>query len=98
MPFDLFNWDAGNVGHIAEHEVEPVETEELLLGDPLDIGFDVVDGEERWSFLGETSQGRILRVVITLRGELIRVVTAFEPDKRGKMFYLEWKASQTWPT
>jgi uncharacterized DUF497 family protein len=78
MPFDLFNWDAGNVGHIAEHEVEPVETEELLLG--------------------ETSQGRILRVVITLRGELIRVVTAFEPDKRGKMFYLEWKASQTWPT
>ena len=88
----LFDWDDANIGHIAEHEVEPEEAEEVVLGDSLDVGFDVVNGEERWSYLGETSGSRILRVVITMRGERIRVLTAFEPLKYQKNFYLEWKA------
>jgi uncharacterized DUF497 family protein len=62
------------------------------LNDPLDAGFDVVEGEERWSYVGKTSEGRILRVVITFRGERARVVTAFEPVKRWKVFYLEQEA------
>ena len=87
-----FDWDDVNVGHIAEHQVLPEEAEEVILGDPLDAGFDVVDGEERWSFLGETAEGRILRVVMTLRGERMRVITAFEPEKHWKTLYLEQKA------
>jgi uncharacterized DUF497 family protein len=58
----------------------------------LDVGFDVVNGEERWSYLGETEDGRILRVVITIRRELTRVLTAFEPSRFHKNLYLERKA------
>ncbi|HXR39972.1 MAG TPA: BrnT family toxin [Terracidiphilus sp.] len=87
-----FDWDESNVGHITEHDVTPDEAEETVLGDPLDVGFDVVNGEERWSYLGETNEGRILCVVITTRGERIRVLTAFEPSRYQKNFYLEWKA------
>jgi predicted DNA binding CopG/RHH family protein len=55
--------------------VTPEDAEEVILGDPLDIGFEVVNGEERWSYIGETSAERILRVVITLRGKRMRVPT-----------------------
>jgi uncharacterized protein len=90
----LFDWDNANVRHIAEHDVTPEEAEEAILGDPLDIGFDSVDAEERWSYLGETNSGRILRLAITLRGERVRVITAFEPQKHQKLFYLKMKAEQ----
>jgi uncharacterized protein len=88
----LFDWGDENIEHIAKHNVAPEEAEEVILGDPLDIGFDLVDGEERWSYLGETNDGRILWVTITLRGKRMRVVTAFEPEKHWKVFYLDEKA------
>ena len=84
-----FDWDSANIGHIAAHDVVPEEAEEVILGDPLDIGFEVVEGEERSSHVGQTNLGRILWIVITFRGERMRVVTAFEPDKQWKIFYLE---------
>jgi uncharacterized protein len=92
MDKSLFDWDDANISHIAEHDVTPEEAEEVIVGDPLDIGFDVVDGEERWSYLGETNDGRILWTTITLRGQRMRVVTAFEPERHWKVFYLEEKA------
>lgn len=92
MDTTLFDWNTANIAHIAEHEVLPEETEGVILGDPLDVGFDVVNGEERWSYLGETNEGRILRVVITMRGERIRVLTAFEASRYQQNFYLERKA------
>jgi uncharacterized DUF497 family protein len=88
----LFDWDDANILHMAEHKVTPEEAEEVLLGDSLDVGFDVVNGEERSSHVGETNEGRVLWVVITFRGERMRVVTAFEPDKQWKIFYFEQKA------
>ena len=91
----LFEWDRVNIDHIAEHDVTPDEAEEVILGDPLETGIDSEEGdEERWSYLGETNRGRILRVLITMRGERRRVVTAFEPEKRYKLLYLEMKAGR----
>lgn len=87
-----FDWDDANIAHLAEHCVAPEEAEEVVFGDPLDAGFEVIDGEDRWSYIGETDEERILRIVITLRGECIRVVTAFEPERYWKVFYLEQKA------
>ena len=52
-----FDWDEENIEHIAKHNVVPEEAEQVILGDPLDIGFDVVDAEERWPYLGETHEG-----------------------------------------
>jgi uncharacterized DUF497 family protein len=91
MDNSLFDWDNENIGHIAKHNVVPEEAEEVILGDPLDVGFDIVDGEERWSYVGETNDGEIIWVTITLRGKRMRVVTAFEPEKYWKVFYLEEK-------
>ena len=91
MNESLFDWDKANIGHIAEHDVVPEEAEEVMLNGPLDVGYDVVNGEERWSYLGETDEGRILRVIITLRGRLIRVLTAFEPSRFQKNLFLERK-------
>jgi hypothetical protein len=54
----LFEWDDANILHLAEHDVMPEEAEEVILGGPLDIGYEVVDGEERSSHVGETNEGR----------------------------------------
>ena len=81
-----FDWDHANVGHIADHDVTPEEAEEAILGDPLDIEFNVVEGEDRWTYIGETNEGRILWLAITLRGERVQVVTAFEPEKHWRVF------------
>jgi hypothetical protein len=78
-----FEWDDANIAHVAEHDVTREEAEQVLLNDPLELDFDAGSGgEERWVYLGETDAGRILQVVITVRGERIRVVTAFEPVRR----------------
>ena len=43
-----FDWDSANIGHIARQDVTPEEAEQVILGDPLDFGFDPdVNGEER---------------------------------------------------
>jgi uncharacterized DUF497 family protein len=92
MDDELFDWDDANILHLAEHGVAPEEAEEVLLSDSFDAGFDVVDGEKRWSYIGETGSERILRVVVTLRGEQTRVVTAFEAERHWKLLYLKQKA------
>jgi uncharacterized DUF497 family protein len=92
FPKPIFEWDAHNISHIARHDVKPEEAERVILNDPLDFGFDPdANGEERWTYLRETDQARILMVVITLRGAKIRVVTSFEAEKRDKLAYLKMK-------
>jgi hypothetical protein len=91
-----FDWDFANVSHIAKHDVVPDDAEQAVLNDPIDVHFDPdVEGEERWTYLGETNSGRVLNVVITVRNEKIRVVTAYEAEKSDKLFYLQTKAEQT---
>ncbi len=94
MDDELFDWDDANILHIAEHDVMPEEAEEVILGEPVELGFEVVDCEDRWPYISETSQGRVLRVVMTLRGERVRVVTAFEPPNASKAIYLRRKAGE----
>jgi uncharacterized DUF497 family protein len=95
MAAALFDWDNANTYHIAEHDVTPVEAEQAVLGDPLDTGFYAdAEAKERWAFLGQTKLGRILLVVLTLRGKKIRVVSAFEPPKQDKLLYLESPAGR----
>jgi uncharacterized DUF497 family protein len=89
---ELFDWDDANILHFAEHNVSPEEAEEVLLGDPLEMGFDWSElGESRWSYIGETLRGRVLQVVITMRGGRIRAVTAYRPTTRDEISYLEYR-------
>jgi len=82
-----FDWDEANIGHLARHNVRPEEAEQVILRDPVDLGIQIVEGEERYLNLGPTQRGRILLVVTTWRGERVRVVTGFEPIKRLVQFY-----------
>ncbi len=93
MPPISFDWNDENIRHVAKHDVTPEEAEQVLLGDPLEINFDADrNGEERWTYLGETARGRILMVIMTLRDKKMRVVTAFDAGSRDKRIYLETKA------
>ncbi len=67
---ETFDWDDANIAHIAVHDVSPSEAEDVVLGDPVDLQMQVVDGEERFPQIGATRTGRILIVITTWRGEL----------------------------
>ncbi len=84
-----FDWDEANIGHIARHSLLPEEAEQVILNDPVDVGMEIIDGEERLLNLGPTNAGRILLVETTWREDRIRVVTAFEPIKRLIQFYYQ---------
>ena len=84
-----FDWDEANVGHVARHQVQREEAEQVILNDPLDLGAEIVEGEERYLNLGSTSRGRILLVVTTWREDRVRIVTAFDPIKRLVEFYFQ---------
>jgi uncharacterized DUF497 family protein len=84
-----FDWGEGNMGHVAGHGVRPEEAEQVILHDPVDLGMEIVEGEERYLNLGATDKARVLLVVTTWREDRIRVVTAFEPIKRLIQFYYQ---------
>lgn len=71
-----FEWDEANIEHIGRHDVRPEEVEQFFFNDPIDLDFEVVDGEDRWTAMGHTNDLRTLVVVWTMRDYSIRVVTA----------------------
>ena len=56
-------WDQANVKHIARHSIVPGEIAEVFKNDPVDIDFDAVNGEERWTSVGHTDSFRVVVVV-----------------------------------
>ena len=36
-----------NIGHVANHSVTPEEAEQVILNDPIDLGIEIVEGEDR---------------------------------------------------
>jgi len=66
-----------------------VGSDHYQFNDPVDVGMEIVEGEERYLSLGATVQGRVLLVVTTWREDRVRVVTAFEPIKRLIQFYYQ---------
>lgn len=86
-----FDWDGGNISHIALHDILPGEVEEVFGGDAADVGFEVVNGEERWTSIGHTAALRVLVVVWAMRGDRVRTVTAFEAGKRAASEYFSRK-------
>lgn len=52
MNDELFDWDDANILHLAEHDVTPEEAEEVMLCEPIEVDFEGVDGEDRWSYVG----------------------------------------------
>jgi len=49
--------------------------------DPADVGYDVVEGEPRWTVVGHTKSVRVLIIVWTARNGKLRIVTALEAQR-----------------
>ena len=84
----VFDWDKNNLRKIKAHRINVEEVEKALSNDPIPIYEQDVDGEMRYVYYGETAAGRLLAVVLTERGEKIRVVTAYDLDAGQKRDYL----------
>ncbi len=90
----MFDWDAENIAHIARHDITPEEAEETYNSNPLYIDYSIEDGEVRHREIGETSSGRILVIVSTMRGDLVRMVTAYSAERSLRVTYLAFKESE----
>ena len=83
-----FDWDEANIGPVARHSVTPEEVEQVFANDPMDLGADVVEGEERYTGVGHTKRLRVLVLVWTIRGDTTRPITAFDASERLATRYL----------
>lgn len=86
----MFEWDAFNEAEVFEHDLTPVEVEDVFADERRrrESGYEV-DGEIRWRLTGQTRNGSILGVIYTWRGDRIRVITAYSQHGRRRRDYLE---------
>ncbi|MCP3963157.1 MAG: BrnT family toxin [bacterium] len=92
-----FQWDEGNVDkNWIRHRVSWTECEQVFFNQPLVVGEDWEhsDDEDRLYALGHTDAGHDLFVVFTLRGELIRVISAREMTPRERRRYEDARAEE----
>ena len=84
----MFEWDEHNSMHIAEHGLSPEDVEEALV-DPRRLGTPAynVAGEERRAVIRATSAGRLRFVVVTRRGDVVRVAMARDANAWEKKRY-----------
>ena len=74
-----FDWDAANIEKNWEkHRVSRVECEQVFINRPLVLAAEEKhpQGELRHYALGQTDKGRRLFIVVTIRGHLLRVISA----------------------
>ena len=86
-----FDWDAANVGHLANHRITRPEFEQAMLHDPIIIDFADETGDERWYALGATDRLRVLFLVFAYREERIRPITGWDADKKLRELYFQKK-------
>lgn len=84
-----FQWDDGNADkNWIRHRVSRSECEQVFFNRPFVVHEDRPHSgqEDRFYALGHTDTGRLLFVVFTLRGDLIRVISARDmtPKERRK--------------
>ena len=87
-----FQWDEGNTDkNRITHRVENWECEQVFFNAPLLILCDLKHSatEERWAAFGHTDDGRLLVVVFTKRGNLIRIISAGNMHRKERKFYEE---------
>ncbi len=96
MSFDFskiegFEWDQGNLEHIKKHEVGYNECEEIVINQPLIVNEDVVHSqiEERFRVYGQTNNKRLLLIILTIRSNKIRVISARDQNKKERREYEE---------
>ncbi len=85
-----FDWDEHNAGkNWDRHQVTPEEAEDVFFREPLIVRSDVRHSktEKRYYGLGQTTAGRRLFVVFTIRRRLIRVISIRDMNQRETETY-----------
>ena len=88
------DWDDGNIGkNWPTHHVTDWEIEEVFLNVPIAFGADPghSSSEPRFFALGQTNRGRWLFVAFTIRGHLIRPISARDMNARERRSYETFK-------
>jgi uncharacterized protein len=87
-----FQWDSGNSAKIWErHRVSPEECEQTFMNQfyAMPNGEHTTAEETRFKIFGETQAGRYLSVIFTIRGDLIRVISARDMNRRERRMYFK---------
>jgi uncharacterized DUF497 family protein len=87
-----FQWDRGHSNkNLLKHNVQHWECEQVFFNKPLvvleDPGYSAA--ETRWAGFGKTDSGRLLVVILTKRGNLLRVISARDMNSKERKFYEE---------
>ncbi len=85
-----FEWDEGNVRKSWDkHRVSYIECEEVFFNSPKIVKRDAPHStsEDRYFVLGKTDTERLLFVVFTVRGDMIRVISARDMNRKEKKVY-----------
>ncbi|HZK77209.1 MAG TPA: BrnT family toxin [Candidatus Kapabacteria bacterium] len=93
-----FEWDRGNILKIWDsHQVHPSECELVFANGPFGGRPDSKHSatEERHFAFGATNEGRLLTVIYTIRGRLLRVVNAWPMSRKERRNYAEAIAFHT---
>jgi len=90
--YEGFQWDDGNsLKNWKKHNVTISECEQVFFNKPMIVSRDEKhsDSEKRWFLIGRTDLDRKLFLVFTSRGNLIRVVSARDMNKKERDIYNE---------
>lgn len=85
-----FEWDEGNSSkNWTRHQVSQTEAEQVFLNRPVVITATGAHSttESRQFAFGQTEAGRLLAVVFTIRGPLLRVISARPMSRRERRGY-----------
>ena len=85
-----FQWDAGNSEKKKkweQHGVTQGEAEQVFFNRPLVALAKHTRRELRYAALGQTSVGRLLTVVFTIRGTVIRPISVRDMSRRERRVY-----------
>ena len=86
MEINELEWDDTNIGHIAEHHVQPSEVEELIFHDA--PHYRRGRGRGLYQVYGQTTAGRYLFVVLRYKGRHRgRVITARPMTRAERRLY-----------
>ena len=84
MRVDELEWDDENIEHIARHNVNPQEVEDVCFG----LHISERERDQRYILSGQTTGGTYLNVVVERVGKgLFRPITAFEMSDNYKRRY-----------
>lgn len=89
-----FEWDKGNVDKsYQKHGITPNEAEEVFVDKNVGVERDIKhqESEERYIAIGMTLNEKLLFVVFTVRGNLIRVISSRKANKKERRLYEEAK-------